>query len=146
MVKGIRNLFIFTRCVKKTISHGNKKFNVYVIKDSPARATIYGTVVNNHFFEKYNEAERLAILYHEEYHKKFLSIIKSSFNIFRFLSFKKANWQEEFSADEYSLKKNGRAPTISFLKKAQKDYDDMVVKYDPRTHPPISERIKNLKK
>ncbi len=141
----ITNLPLFMRCVKKELSFGKKKFKVYVIKDTFARVNLFGFIVNNNFFKDFNKKEQAAILYHEEYHNRFLTSLKGFWNWIRsYLSVRKANWQEEFDADSYAAKKIGKEAVKSFLEKTKENYDQENTAYNVKTHPPIEERIKRM--
>lgn len=144
----IFNIFLLRpiRCVKKEFYHKNLKFEVYVVKDSPAIVRLGKIIVNNLFFEKFNTSEQIAILYHERYHNKSLTSLKKIFNIIRFLSFKKAKWQEEFDADKYASKNVDKNVVQSLLEKSKKLYEEGYVVYNKKSHPPIDERIKEMLK
>lgn len=142
----VYNLFMKVRCIKMGLSYKDKKFNVYLIKDSPAKVIWNDKIViNDLFLRNLNKEEQIAILYHEEYHKKFIAFLKQIWYLIRyFFNLRKTKWQEEFDADKYSAKKVGKNNVLSFLKKAKKDYEKNIVKYNPKTHPSIEERIKRI--
>jgi len=142
----IYHLFNFTRCIKQEVSYNDKKFKVYIMKDSLAKVVMGDKIlVTNDFFKLHkSKEEQLAVLFHEKYHTKITTQLKKLFYLIRFLSFKKANWQEEFKADEYSTRKNGKGGVLSFLKTAEKLYKSGEVKYNPKSHPPVKERIKRI--
>jgi hypothetical protein len=142
----IKNLCLSMRCVKKTLMFGDDKFEVYVIKDTPARISYRGMVVDNLFLEYYDNFEKKAILYHELYHQKFLTSLKKFLNIFKYLSYEKSKHQEEFDADFYALKKTSKNAVISFLNSSIELYEKELVVYDKKSHPSIEERINNIKK
>ena len=142
----IKDLWLKMRCVKQTLNYDDKKFEVFVIKDTDARATFKdGIVVNDAFFNR-SSKEQLAVLYHEEYHLKGSTICKGFYYRLKFLSLIKAKWQEEFDADSYAKEKAGKKPVIGYLKYDKKMYETGKIKYDPKTHPPIEDRIKNIEK
>lgn len=147
MKKKIKNLNLSMRYTKEDINYKGKHFKIYVIRDSPARMTpFYGMVVDTKFFNEFIREERVAMLFHEEYHKKILTKINHFFNIIRFLSLRKARWQEEFGADNYSSKKVGKRIVLSFLRKIKKLYEKGEMVYNKKTHPPIKERIRRIEK
>jgi Zn-dependent protease with chaperone function len=141
----IKYILINTRCVKKELTFNNKKYKVYVIKDTDARATPHGIIVSQSFFENTNE-EQAAILYHEEYHMKLSTSLKRVFNLITSLSFRKVKWKEEYAADEYAACKTGKAAVKSYLTKSKSHYDSGKVAYNSKTHPPIEKRIKQIDK
>ena len=140
-----RNFCLSMRCSKRIIRYGNKSFDVYEIKDSPARS-VYGKIfLDKTFFEYHTtEQEQLAALYHEEYHQNHSTTTNKFFNTIRLLSFKKANWEEEFSADRYAAINTNKKAVISFLNKAKQLYADHSITYDPKSHPTVEERIKRI--
>lgn len=132
------------RCIQKELEYRNKKFKFFIIKDSPARSTPYGIVINDYFFN-INEEGQFATLCHEEYHGKVLTRIKRLFNLFRFFSIVKTKHEEEYKADNYAAKKAGKEGVLLFLEDGKKSYENGNVKYNPKTHPAIDERIKRIK-
>lgn len=142
----IKHLSLRMRCVKKTLNYNGKKVKVYVIKDTIARASLFRIVVDDSFFSELSDKEQLAVLYHEKHHQKILTIVKRIINLFKFISFRKASWLEEFDADNHAKKKIGKKAVLSFLEKSRKRYQTGKTAYNPKTHPPIEERIKNVKK
>jgi len=140
----ITNIFLSMRCVKKRLIYNGKEFNVFVIKDTPARAQLNDIIVDNLFFEKFNKSEQEAILYHEKYHQKLSTFFKKLFYIIRFFSLRKVRWQEEFDADNYSQKVVGKEAIKSFLKKAEVLYQKGKIAYDKNSHPSIDERIRGI--
>lgn len=132
------------RCIKKGLKYKSHKFEVYIRKDSPAKIIHSKILISEEFLTLHSSKEQLIILFHEKYHSKFSTKIKKLFNVIRFFSFKKANWCEEFSADAYSAKINGNKEALKTLKGFKKFYDSGKVKYNPKTHPPLDERIKRI--
>lgn len=147
MTEKIHNFFSSSRCIEKEIMHGNKKFKVYLLKDSPAKVNLSGHIlVTNLFFEEYTPSEQVAILYHEEYHRRFTTGLKQISYLIKFLfNLRKATWEEEFEADRFAAKNIGKLPVISCLEKSNKLYKDGTIKYNPKTHPTIEERIKMVR-
>lgn len=140
----IYNKFAVVKCVEKEIRHDGKKFNVFVIKDSPAKTCFRRIFVSHSFFEEFTEKERIAFLYHEEYHTKISTLAKFILNSKFFISKKKANHEEEYNADRYASGMIGKDHVISFIKKGSKLYNGLVA-YDENTHPSPEDRIKRLK-
>jgi len=139
----IKNIFMSMRCIKGEISLDHHKFPVYQIKDSLAKVVGSKIIITSNFLNIHSAEEQIAILYHETYHLKFFTKVKRFFNSLRFFSFQRARWEEEFEADKYSAKMFDKFATLSFLKKAKSEYL-ISVKYNPKTHPPIDERIKRI--
>jgi hypothetical protein len=108
---------------------------------------IHGISVGKLFFEKFNEKERVAILWHEFYHCRYrgfpvlfkIMLAEDFHNI-------KPKFNEEFIADEYSAIKNNFEDCLSMLKTCKTLYDEFIIKRDEKLHPPIEERIKRIEK
>ncbi len=140
----IKNLFEITRTIKKEIKHNGENFRFYLKKDSPAKTSFGKIIVDDIFMNTFNKKEKIAIFYHERYHKRPFTPFKTLFYLIRYFSFKKASWKEEFDADIYGVKNTSKEVMVSQLKKSKKLYQKGIVKYNPKTHPPINERIKKV--
>lgn len=120
--------------------------------------------VDELFFTRFKEKERVAILWHELYHCKFLVFnINENYSLkkqwakivswFDKENYKKKNllgeknllWIEEFEADKYSALKNGSNNCLNCLYVSKRLYESGIIKYNSKTHPPIPERIKRIK-
>jgi len=143
-MKNIVDVWIKTRCIKDKIICKNKVFNVYIIKDCYAKVIGNKIIIDDNFL-KYPKNIQFALLYHEEYHLyNWSNLLKFIWNVIKFKSIIKARWEEEYNADIYSSKKTSKKDVISFLKKAKKEYDKGNIKYNPKTHPLIEDRINRV--
>ena len=147
MRKKIHNKWFCARCIKRKIVHNDKKFLFYEMKTSPASVIFNKIIVTKEFFKTYSFEEQIAILYHEEYHRLSLTLLKRIYSIFRFLfNFTKINHKEEYSADEYAAKMVGKDIVKSFLRKSENLYKKGLVVHNPKSHPTIIDRLKNIEK
>jgi len=144
MTSRVFNKWTRDRCVKGSIRHGGREFVFYIVKDPPAKSALGGIIVNDLFFKTYTKEERVALLYHEMYHLSRRNCVLQIPRILRYLSIKKANYEEEYTADRHAAKMAGMGHVIGLLKKSQQLYDKGLVKYNPKTHPTIDERIARL--
>jgi len=98
------------------------------------------------YFDEFNNNEQKAVIWHELYHRKNTTGLKRIWWALRSI-FTKENilWTEEFLADEYSAKKGGKENELKNLYKCKELYDKKIVEYNPKTHPPIDERIRRIK-
>lgn len=103
-----------------------------------------GINVDKLFFDEFNEKEKIAILWHEFYHCRINYIPKILWlEIKYYLGNKEALWEEEYEADKYSAKNNNVEDCLSYLKISKILYEKYV-EYNPKTHPPIDERIRKI--
>lgn len=142
----IKNIGLSMRCIRKTLDYNGKKFNLYIIKDSPARTTLSRIIVNDLFFEGFNKIEQEAILYHEKYHQKFFTLLKKIIYPIKFLNFKKARWQEELDADNYAKNVVGKDAIKNVIIKLKKFSQQGKIVYNQKSHPPYEERIRNIER
>jgi hypothetical protein len=92
-----------------------------------------GIKINKDFFNYFKEKEQVALLWHEYHHAR-----KKVFTFGRNC--------EEFRADKYSALKNSIEDCLSYLKIGEKLYDEKIIPYDPKKHPPIKKRIERIEK
>lgn len=110
-----------------------------------ANGGLFGIKVDNLFFSELNDKEKVALLWHEYYHRinnwkripilELKSIFGLRFNYFHIV---------EFEADEFSALHNSIDGCLSLLKTAKRLYSEKKVGYNPKTHPKIEERIKRI--
>ena len=134
---------------KKTFLFSNgKKITIYYISPFVAEGGPSSIRVDHIFYTKLSKEAQEAIIYHEMYHSKFftrffkrtLFILKSVFTR------ENPKWLEEYEADKFSAINCGFKKTLKFLNEAKKLYSEGIVNYDPKTHPPIEERIRRIVK
>jgi len=104
-----------------------------------------GIKVDKYFFEYFSKKEKNACIWHEMYHTLFSTVLKKIKNEL-FYCQKQANWIEEFEADKYAANNYNKKITLDYLKICKKLYQQKIVIRNPKTHPPIQERIKRIKK
>jgi len=110
-----------------------------------ANSGTIGNIKIDEYFDRLNLDEQRAIIWHELYHRKNMTgLIRCYWIILELFTKNKSRWIEEFNADKYSAKMCGKEKTLKFLNKAKELYDKKIVEYNPKTHPPISERIKRI--
>jgi Zn-dependent protease with chaperone function len=99
------------------------------------------------YFYKLSEKEQRAVIWHELYHRKNSTGLKRIWWALRSI-FTKENtrWTEEFRADEYSTKMCGKKDVLKLLNSDKRLYSSGIVEYDPKTHPKIEDRIKNIQR
>lgn len=90
-----------------------------------------GIEVNKRFFIYFNEKEQIALLWHEYHHSRI-----------KFFTFGKHC--EEFRADKYSALKNSIEDCLRYLKTGKRLYNEEIIKFEPKNHPKIDERIKRI--
>ncbi|MBU2615617.1 MAG: hypothetical protein KKC19_00785 [Nanoarchaeota archaeon] len=106
---------------------------------------VFGIKVDKLFFEELNDKEKIAVLWHEYYHKLYnfkkmpMLELKSIFGL-RF----NYNYSLEFEADKFSALKNSANDCLSFLKTGKRLYNENKVRYNPKKHPSIKDRIKQI--
>lgn len=103
-----------------------------------------GIIVDKLFFEEFSKKEKIAILWHEFYHCRISYIPHLILSDFLYCFYKKSYWEEEYKADKFSALKNNVEDCLRFLKVCKTLYDQNIVEYNPKTHPPIDERIKRI--
>jgi len=106
-------------------------------------ANVFGIKVDYVFYKELTSVEQEAVIWHELFHKEKAN--KIFFLIKTFFNFRKAAWLEEFAADKYAAENFGKENTLRLLRKIKKLYGRGLVNYNPKTHPPIDERIKRIK-
>lgn len=132
--------FVFFIGKKRTIKFIRKPKKPFVSNGGPK-----GINVDKLFFEKFNEKDKIAILWHEFYHCRIDYIPKIIWlEIKYYLGNKESLWEEEYNADKYSAKNNDVEDCLSYLKISKILYDEKSVEYNPKTHPPINERIRKI--
>lgn len=132
--------FVFFIGKKMTIKFIRKPKKPFVSNGGPK-----GINVDILFFEKFNEKEKIAILWHEFYHCRINYIPKILWlKIKYYLGNKEAIWEEEYDADKYSAKNSDLEYCSNYLKISKILYDKKDVEYNPKTHPPIDERIRKI--
>lgn len=96
-------------------------------------------------FFSFSPKGKNALIAHEYWHYKynFLYEIKKIWLIFCFNKIKKL---QELEADIYAARKIGIKPTLSMLKRIKQMIKDRKITYNYKTHPPIEERIANIRK
>jgi len=100
--------------------------------------------VGAYFFDKFDLNEQRVIVWHELYHAKH-SLFNWLFDSIRlWFDSKKIKLSTEFRADKFAASNCGRENTLKFLRKIKEFYQNGVVKYNSKTHPPIDERIKRV--
>lgn len=97
------------------------------------------------FFNEFNKKRQNAIIWHEIYH----TLISTCFRVLwweiKRLSEREVNYKKEFEADKYASKNYSQKHVLNFLKTIERLCNKGIVKYNPKTHPPIEERIKRVK-
>lgn len=98
------------------------------------------------YFDELSPDRQKAVIWHELYHRKITTgLNRIWWDLRSFFTRENTRWTEEFKADEYSAKKHGKENVLKFLNKAKELYTKRIVEYDPKTHPPIDERIRRIK-
>jgi hypothetical protein len=141
--KNVKDIPMSIRCVRKKIKHDEKNLDIWIMTPSPALAKLTKIIVTKEFFKDFNKEEQKALIYHERYHQKLTTILKSIMLELR--GKRSARWFEEFSADKYAAKKCGKAAVLGYLYKAKECYARGVVEYNFKTHPPVVDRINAIK-
>ena len=98
-------------------------------------------------FFKFNQKEKIAILWHEFFHCRLTYIPK---NIWLELKYcfgnKESFWEEEYGADKFSALNNNIQDCLSYLKRCKYLYNKKTISYNFKTHPSIVKRIEEIKK
>src|SRR3989344_3840859 len=123
------------------------KFLEYPKKPFISDGGTQGIRISKQFFEKFNPAQRVAILWHEFYHCRhggfpvFLKLLLAEdFNII------KPKWDEEYNADKFSATENNPESCLSVLEVCKILYKKGTIERNKKLHPPIEERIKRIRK
>ena len=110
----------------------------------------YGILIDNLFF-KLNKKEQQSAVWHEIYHTKSSTGIKLFFwlPLKRVFNKEKRKYNlyqlEEFSADEYTLRKTDRKSVLGLLHKLEQMEDKRLIRTNLKNHPSIKDRILNIK-
>lgn len=125
----------------------DKKVTIIYLEPFLARSKMHSfyIVVDKYFYEEFNSEERKVIIWHELYHRKFLTGLKWVWrSLMRIFIQKNANWEEEFDADLYAAKNYSKKSVLSELQKCKDLCERGILKCESKTHPPIDERIKRI--
>lgn len=111
-----------------------------------ANGGIFGIKVDDLFFNELNSKEKVAALWHEYYHKLKNSTMLPLFELKSIFGLRfNYNHKIEFEADKFSALNNSIEDCLKLLYKTKELYTKYNIKYNPKTHPPIEERIKLIK-
>jgi len=101
------------------------------------------SIIFDDYFYKLSPEEKEFVIWHELFHKYYESshiflCIKIIFNIVN------ASYEAEYLADKFGVKNGTKQGAIKFLRRAKILYKQGILKYNPKTHPPIEERMKRV--
>lgn len=125
---------------------GNKK--KFIANASDFGVIGLGNVNIDEFFYKFLFKEQKSIIFHELWHYRnnlvfeLKSLLKKPWLIFVPNKIKKF---QEFEADVYASKKNGKLNTLRMLNRIKIMVKSNEITYNIKTHPTIDERIKKIK-
>lgn len=134
------NAILYKKKVYVDKKNNIEMWSVSLSKKYSSKRTIK---VTKPFFERYNQDEQIANIYHHEYTKKLSTLLKRYKN-FLIYGNKKANFIEIFSADKYVSNIVNKKAMLSLLKKVKKHPYKGIFKEDLKNFPTINERIKRL--
>ena len=139
--------------LKKFVLNNRKIFPLIYVK-KPKKPIVafkkfYGILIDDLFF-KLNKYEQQSAIWHEIYHTKSTTGIKLFFwlPLLKIFNKEKRKYNfyqlEEFSADEYSLKKTNKKSVLGLLHKLKDMENKGVIKTNLKNHPTIKNRIINI--